>query len=534
MSDAKVAQPRPLNPRPINLADILEALADAVPDRTAIATIDRDYSFAEIDERSTRLANYLVSLGIEPGEHVAVHSANRIEWVDAFYGCLKARAVPININYKYLHDELAYLYSNADCVAALIAPEHVAAVKELDVPTLRHMVVFGPEYDAALAAASTERLTGRSGDDHYVLYTGGTTGNPKGVVWRNEDLIRAALNAGRFGAPFDSVEQLAEEAAAQETPMVLLACGPMMHGGSQWIMGNGHVSGATVALYDQPNFHAEKILDLVEKAGVNSLTFLGDAMGRPVAEAILANPDRWDLSSLAAVSNGAAPLSEGVREEIRKALPGRFILDTYGSSESGATASRIDDGTEGALGAPKFGASDDVEVFDADMLPCPVGVEGLLGRSGPMPLGYYKDPVKTAATFREVDGVRWTVPGDFARREEDGSVTVLGRGSVCINTGGEKVHPEEVEAVLLRHDDVFDAVVVGTPHERWGQQVTALVQLRESADITADELRDHARALISNYKVPKEILFVPQVPRTAVSKIDYPASSRLALELLGE
>jgi acyl-CoA synthetase (AMP-forming)/AMP-acid ligase II len=150
-----------------------------------------------------------------------------------------------------------------------------------------------------------------------------------------------------------------------------------------------------------------------------------------------------------------------------------------------------------------------------------------------MPLGYYKDPVKTAATFREVDGVRWTVPGDFARREEDGSVTVLGRGSVCINTGGEKVHPEEVEAVLLRHDDVFDAVVVGTPHERWGQQVTALVQLREGVDISTDDLRDHARALISNYKVPKEILFVPQVPRTAVSKIDYPASSRLALELLG-
>jgi len=519
--------------RPINLADVVEALADAVPDRRAIATISRDYTYAEIDDRSTRLANHLVALGIRPGDHVAVHSANRIEWVDAFYGCLKARAVPININYKYLHDELAYLYSNADCVAAIIAPEHVDAVRELDVPTLEHLVVLGPEYDAALAAASTQRLSGRTGDDPYVLYTGGTTGNPKGVIWRNEDLMRAALNAGRFGAPFDSIEQLAEEAAANETPMVLLACGPMMHGGSQWIMGNGHVSGATVALYDQPNFHAEKILNLVQKAGVNSLTFLGDAMGRPVAEAILAEPDRWDLSSLMAVSNGAAPLSEGVREEIRKALPGRFILDTYGSSESGATASRVDDGTEGALGAPKFAAGADVEVFDIDMRPCAVGVEGLLGRSGPMPLGYYKDPVKTAATFREIDGVRWTIPGDFARREEDGSVTVLGRGSVCINTGGEKVHPEEVEAVLLRHDDVFDAVVVGTPHERWGQQVTALVQLREGVSISADDLRAHARALISNYKVPKEILFVPRVPRTAVSKIDYPASSALALELLG-
>ncbi len=519
-------------PRPINLADLLEAMADAIPDRHAVVTIDREYTYAEVDEPSTRLANHLVSLGIGPGDHVAVHSANRIEWVDAFYGCLKARAVPINVNYKYLRDELAYLYDNADCVAAIVAPEHVDAVRELDLPTLEHLVVLGEEYDAALAAASTERLGGRSPDDHYVLYTGGTTGNPKGVVWRNEDIIRAALNASRFGAPFDSIEQLVAEAAANENPMVLLACGPMMHGGSQWILGNGHVAGYTVALYTEPNFSAEGALDLVQKAGVHSLTFLGDAMGRPVADAILAEPDRWDLSSLAAVSNGAAPLSEGVREQIRRALPGRFILDSYGSSESGATASRVDDGTSGPVGAPKFDAGADVEVFDAEMRPCPPGVDGMLGRTGPIPLGYYKDPVKTAATFKEVDGVRWSIPGDFARREEDGSVTVLGRGSVCINTGGEKVHPEEVEAVLLRHDDVFDAVVVGTPHERWGQQVTALVQRREGADVTEDDLKGHVRELISNYKVPKEILFVPKVPRTPVSKVDYPASTELALELL--
>ncbi|HET7690123.1 MAG TPA: acyl-CoA synthetase [Nocardioidaceae bacterium] len=519
--------------RPLHIADVIEAMADAVPDRMAVVTLDRDYTYAEVDERSTRLANHLVSLGISPGDHVAVHSANRIEWVDAFYGCLKARAVPININYKYLHDELAYLYENADCVAAIVAPEHVDAVKALDLPNLKHLIVLGEEYDAALAAASTERLGGRSPDDHYVLYTGGTTGSPKGVIWRNEDIIKAALNAGRFGAPIESVEKLAEEAAANETPMTMLACGPMMHGGSQWILGNGHVSGARVALFTEPNFSAERILDLVQKAGVNSLTFLGDAMGRPVAEAILAEPDRWDLSSLVAVSNGAAPLTEGVREEIRQALPGRFILDSYGASESGATGSRIDDGTEGAAGAPKFGVGDDVEVFDEDLKPCPPGVDGMLGRSGAIPLGYYKDPVKTAATFKEIAGVRWSIPGDHARRELDGSVTVLGRGSVCINTGGEKVHPEEVEAVLLRHDDVFDAVVVGTPHERWGQQVTALVQRRDGSTVSEEELREHARSLISNYKVPKQVLFIEQVPRTPVSKVDYPASAELALRLLG-
>ena len=521
-------------PRPLNLADVLEAIADAVPDRVAVATLDRDYTYAEIDDRSTRLANHLVSLGVGTGDHVAVHSANRIEWVDAWYGCLKARAVPININYKYLHDELTYLYTNADVVAAIIAPEHVDAVSKLDVPTMKHVIVLGEEYDAALAAASPERqVEGRSADDLYVLYTGGTTGYPKGVMWRNEDLIKAALNAARFGAPIESVEALATEAAAVETPMVMLACGPMMHGGSQWILGNAHVSGATVALYDQPNFSAEKILDLVEKAGVNSLTFLGDAMGRPVADAILAEPDRWDLSSLAAVSNGAAPLSEGVRDQIRQALPGRFILDTYGASESGATASRIDDGSEGPAGAPKFAAGPDVEVFTPDMTPAPVGVDGMVGRTGPIPLGYYKDPEKTAATFKEVDGVRWSIPGDFGRREEDGSITVLGRGSVSINTGGEKVHPEEVEAVLLRHEDVFDVAVVGTPHERWGQAVTALVQRRDGSEVTEEELTEFARGLISNYKVPKLIYFVPQVPRTAVSKVDYRASTELANELAG-
>ena len=521
----------PENARPLNLADVLEVMADATPDRVAIATIDRDFTYAEIDDRSTRLANHLVSLGVRPGEHVAVHSANRIEWVDAFYGCFKARAVPININYKYQHEELEYLYQNADCVATIVAPEHLEAVRALEVPTLREVVALGDEYDAAMAASSSTRLDGRSSEDLYVLYTGGTTGKPKGVMWQHGDIIVAALNASRFGAPIESVEHLGAEAAANETPMVLLACGPMMHGGSQWTMGNGHVAGAAVALYTEPSFDAARVLDLVEKAGVNSLTFLGDAMGRPVADAILAEPDRWDLSSLAAVSNGAAPLSEGVRDQIRRALPGRFILDTYGSSESGATASRVDDGTDGPVGAPTFASGPDIEVFDADMQPCPVGVDGMLARSGPMPLGYYKDPDKTAATFRVVDGVRWSMPGDFARKEEDGTISVLGRGSVCINTGGEKVHPEEVEAVLLRHDDVFDVAVVGTPHERWGQQVTALVQRREGSAVSGEDLREHARTLIANYKVPKDVLFVDQVPRTPVSKVDYGACSELAGQL---
>ncbi|TQL67047.1 acyl-CoA synthetase (AMP-forming)/AMP-acid ligase II [Nocardioides albertanoniae] len=516
---------------PITLPDILEAMADAIPDHTAVFTMDRAYSYAELDERASRLANHLIGQGIEPGDHVAVHSRNRIEWVDAFYGIMKARAVPININHKYLHDELDHLYRSSDAVAAIIGPEHVEAVANLDlgIPTL----VLGEAYDAAVSAASKERPdVERSADDRYVIYTGGTTGMPKGVEWRQEDIIRAAMNASRFGAPFETVEQLTEEAAARETPMMLLACGPMMHGGSQWIMGNGHVAGCAVALYTEPTWSAETILDLVEAAGVNSLTFLGDAMGRPVAEAILREPERWDLSSLFAVSNGAAPISAGVRSQLQQALPGRYLLDTYGASESGATGMHVDEGKEGAQAAPRFQVGMDVQVFDTDLSPCAPGESGMLARTGPIPLGYYGDPVKTAATFKEIDGQRWSIPGDFARREEDGSITVLGRGSGCINTGGEKVFPEEVEAVLLRHEDVFDTAVVGTPNERWGQQVTALVQLRDGAQASPEALRTHCRSLISAYKVPKDILLVERVPRTPVSKVDYRASAAVAAELL--
>jgi acyl-CoA synthetase (AMP-forming)/AMP-acid ligase II len=516
-------------PRPLTLADVLEAIADVVPQRPALVTMDGSYTYAELDERSTRLANHLVSQGIAPGEHIAIHSANCVEWIEAFYACFKARAVPININYKYLHEELAYVYDNADCVFAIVAPKHLAAVRDLDLPKLRGVLTIGDEYAAALASGSPERLGGRTSDDLYVLYTGGTTGQPKGVVWRQADIMVAALNANRFGAPIESVEQLAAEAAANENPMVLLACGPMMHGGSQWIIGNALISGSTFALYTAPQFDAATLLDLVQSSRVVSLTLLGDAMGRPVAEAILAEPDRWDLSGLMAISNGAAPLSEAVREQLRRALPGLFILDSYGASESGTTGSMIDSGDGAPSTAPRFGVGADVEVFDAELRPCPPGVEGMLGRSGAIPRGYYNDPVKTAATFKEIDGVRWSIPGDFARREDDGSVTVLGRGAVCINTGGEKVHPEEVEAILKRHDDVFDAAVVGIPHERWGQQVTALVQLREGSTASAEDVKHHVRSLLANYKAPKEVVFVPEIPRTTVSKVDYAAVAALAL-----
>ncbi len=523
-----------MSSRPLNLGDIIEQMADSVADRPAVITEEREYSYADIDERTTRLANYLVSTGIRPGDRVAVHAMNRIEWVDAFYGAMKARAVPINVNFRYRHEELRHIYGNSESVMTIIAPEYVDLVNEIRpaLPHLGQLLVLGEDYDAALAGASPQRrITGRSGDDLYILYTGGTTGLPKGVVWRQEDLIRGALNAQRLGAPLDSVEQLGAEAAANEFPMRVLTVGPLMHGGTQWIMGNGHVAGGTFVVSTQRSFDPVKALELASRAKVTSIAVLGDATARPLAEALLSEPGRWDLGSVLAVANGAAPLSEGVRAQLREALPNCVIRDSLGASESGFTLNRFDDGKPRTT--PIFDADPDVMVIDEQLRPCPVGQVGMLARSGAIPLGYFNDPDKTAAAFKQINGKRWVLPGDFARPEQDGTISLLGRGAVTINSGGEKIHPEEVEGVLMQHFDVFDAGVVGTPHERWGEQVTALVQLRAGATLNLEQLQDHCRKLIAGFKAPKVMLTVDHVPRTVLGKVDYRALKSLALELLG-
>ncbi len=521
--------------RPLTLPDVLEQMADSVPDRDAVVSKEQTYTYAELDERVTRLANHLLSMGVKAGDHVAVHAYNGIEWVDAFFACPKIGAVPINVNYKYLHDELIHVYENSGAVAAIVGPTFVEALGEVraKLPHLEHVLVLGEEYDAAVAAASTVRPdVERSPDDHYIIYTGGTTGRPKGVVWRQEDIIKSALSAFRFGVPIESVEGLGEDAKKNQNALRLSTCGPMMHAGSQWVLGNCLIAGATFVLYTEPSFDPRKMLDLASSKGVQMLSVLGDAMARPIAEALLAEPDRWDMSALFVISNGASPLSAPVRDQLRQALPGKAITDSYGSSEAGASSTTADDGVERS--APRFEVGPEVQVFNSALKPCEVDEVGIFARSGPIPLGYLNDPAKTADTFVEIDGKRWVLTGDSATIGEDGSVTLLGRGSQTINSGGEKIHPEEVEGVLLAHDKVLDVGVVGTPHERWGQQVTAVVQARPDVEVDAEELRDYCRTKISNYKVPKQILLVDEVPRMATSKVNYPGVRELALSLMGQ
>ena len=521
--------------RHLQLADTFEIVADAIPDRPALITDDRELTYRQLDVRATRLANHLTSIGIAPGEHVGIHAANGAEWVEAFYACCKISAVPINVNYRYVQAELRYLYDNADCVAVIVGAEYVSALDAVRdaLPLLRETLVIGPQYEAALAAASPERDgRERSPDDLYLLYTGGTTGMPKGVMWRHEDILLAALNSGRAGRPIERPEQLGEEAAAAAGQARLMALGPMMHGGGQWVMGNAFTMGGAFVLYSGIRFDPHAVWRLAERSKANSVSTIGDAMGRPLAQALAEGGVTYDLSNLFSIGNGGAPLSTGVRAEINAVLANVIILDSFGASETGAAGSRADDGA--GHSAPRFNVGPDTTVLDEQGAPCAPGEVGKLARSGHIPLGYFKDPAKTAQTFPVFAGKRWVIPGDFARIEADGSISVLGRGSQSINSGGEKIFPEEVEAALKQHAAVYDAVVVGTPSDRWGHQVTALVAVRPGTEPTVADLVAQSRTLLADYKCPKTVLFVPEVVRTAVGKADYRWAYDEAVRLLAD
>jgi acyl-CoA synthetase (AMP-forming)/AMP-acid ligase II len=518
--------------RHLQLADTFEVVADAIPDEPALITNVLEYSYRQLDERANRLAHHLADAGVKPGQHVGVHARNCHEWVEAYHACFKIRAVPINVNYRYRSEELRYLYDNADCVAIIVAPEYLAAVEEVAdaLPLVRHRLVLGDEYEQALAASSPERgFPDRSEDDLYVLYTGGTTGMPKGVMWRHEDIFMAALNASRGDRPVDTVEQLGKEAAESPFRMRMMALGPMMHGSAQWLAGNAWSSGGACVLYTLDSFDPIEAWRLAERTKANSIGTIGDATARPLAEVLRDPAHGFDLSNVFVIGNGGAPITPAVRELFAEVLPKAMIRDSFGSSETGAAGAGD---KVGADSAPRFQVSETTTVLAEDGKPAAVGEVGMLARRGYIPLGYYKDPEKTAKTFPTYDGHRYVIAGDYARREDDGTISLLGRGSVCINSGGEKIYPDEVESAIKRHPAVIDVVVVGTPHERWGEQVTALVQLRPGETATEDDIRSHARTLVADYKVPKAVVVVPEVQHTPVGKTDYSWAKEEAARLV--
>jgi acyl-CoA synthetase (AMP-forming)/AMP-acid ligase II len=507
-----------------NLADLLERVADTVPDQPALVCGDRRLTFAEFDDRSTRLANALADRGVGAGDHIALYLYNSTEYLEGMLAAFKLRAVPINVNYRYVEEELQYLFDDADAVAVIhhqeFAPKLAAIAPSL--PKLRTTLAAGTEYETALTNASPERSFGdRSADDLYLLYTGGTTGMPKGVMWRHEDLFFGALGgAAGGGSAITTPEEIADRCRIPRTKCVP-AC-PFMHGTAHWMAFSALFTGGSVIIPSEHHLDPLALLELIAREEGNFLVIVGDAFARPLVDT-LATPQasKLDLSPLRVLLSGGAILSPALKEQLLEHLPNLLVVDGYGASETGGQGQSVAVRGGAVPSAPRFAVGDDTQVLDENLQPAPPGVTGRLARRGHIPLGYYKDPVKTAATFPVVDGVRWAVPGDHAIVGDDGLITLLGRGSVSINTGGEKVYPEEVEAVLKGHADVFDAVVVGIPDARFGERVVAVVQPRAGAEPALDELQAHAREHVAGYKVPRALVTVEHIVRSPSGKPDY-------------
>ena len=521
-----------------NLADLFEAVVDGIGEREALVCGDRRLTFAQIEERANRLAHHLAGAGVKPGEHVGLYLYNGTEYVEAMLACLKVRAVPINVNYRYVEAELRYLFDNADLVGLVHQREfspRIAAVRD-DVPGLRTLVYVddasgadvealgSKEFEAALAESSADRdFPERSPDDHFVIYTGGTTGMPKGVVWRQEDIFFTGMGGGNpVGQPVASTEELVENAKAKP-PTTQFAIPPLIHGAAQLAVFIAFFWGDRMILI--PKFDPEVAWDLVEREKVNTITVVGDAMARPMAEVLEATADRRDLTSLVYFGSAGALMSEPVKEKLRSLLPNCIVTENFGATETGYQGGAMPGGER-----MQFMMNERTRVIDDDGNFVEPGSEtiGRVALRGRIPLGYYKDEAKTAESFVEIDGERWVLLGDMARVQPDGSVVVLGRGAVCINSGGEKIYPEEVESALKGHPDVFDAVVVGVPDERWGERVAALIQPREGASPSEEDLERHARTLVAGYKVPRQWRMVERILRHPSGKPDYPWAKRVA------
>jgi len=529
-----------------NLADMFEAAVDAYGDREYLVADGERRTYAEMEARANRLAHYLASRGVGPGDHVGIYALNSVEWVETAWAVFKLRAVWININYRYVEEELRYLFANANLVALVHQAEYSPHVTALlpDLPDLK--LVIGIEdgsgvplgegtvpYEVALASGSPERDFGpRSGDDFYILYTGGTTGMPKGVVWRHEDVFYA-LGGGvdpTTNTRVQTPEEMVEKGRGGQ--LTLLPIAPLMHGATQWcIMGQSFVGNRTILV---PKFDPHDVWHLVESEKANSVMITGDAMGKPLIEALDEPGASYDLSSLLAVTSSAALFSAPVKNEFFRHLPNIVIVDAIGSSESGnnGMATMTKGGTAMKSG-PTVRVLGDTFVFDEDLKPVVPGsgTIGKIARTGDIPVGYYNDPAKTAEVFIHVDGVRYVIPGDFATIEEDGSITLLGRGSVSINSGGEKIFPEEVESAVRSHPAVLDAIVVGAPDERWGQRVAAIIQPRGDRVPTLEDIQAHCRGHIAGYKVPRQLHVVGLIERSPSGKPDYRWAAEVVTEV---
>jgi acyl-CoA synthetase (AMP-forming)/AMP-acid ligase II len=536
----------------LNIADLFEHAVDAAPDNPAVKVGDRTVTYAELEADANRLAHYLVSRGVGPGDHVGIYAKNSIEHVVAVLAVVKIRAVNINVNYRYVEGELNYLFDNAD-VVALIHERPYAALVDACFPKhdgLQTVVVMkdvlepddesdvssygGVLWDDALSGQSAERgFDERSPDDLHIIYTGGTTGFPKGVMWRHEDFWRV-LGGGIDFYTGEPLEEFDQSKQANEPRMVTFPLSPLMHGGAQAGLLMHLFAGHLTIL--EPKFDPVRTWQIIEGDKVQLIFMTGDAMARPLIEEFerqAATGTPYDGSSLFAISSSAAIFSPPVKQRWMAAFPDSIFTDSIGASETGFQGMGMQDKEHISSDGPVVGLGPSSVVIDDDGnvldVATDIGKIGRLGRGGSVPVGYYKDPEKSAKTFLQIGGERYSVPGDYARIETDNKVTLLGRGSNCVNTGGEKVYPEEVEMAIKGHPAVYDCLVVGIPDEKYGQAVAAVVQCREGESVDLPELRDYLRASLSGYKLPRALTLVPEIPRNATGKAQYPRAKELAL-----
>ena len=530
-------------------ASVHEAIAAAIPEREAIVYGDRRLRYAQVAERSRRLASLLASRGLgchrerselanhESGQdHLALYLYNGNEYIEGMLGAFKARVAPLNVNYRYVEEELLYLFENSRARALLYHAEfapHVAAVRDR-LPGLEvliqvadasgHPLLPGAvDYEEALASASPEMPdVAHSPDDLYILYTGGTTGMPKGVLWRSADIFVAAMGGRRLdGAEYGSLEEIAANARAGGSMRTLIGP-PLMHGAAQWASFINMCGGNTLVFSPvRERFDAGAVLETIAREQVGSVTIVGDAFARPMLDEL--ERGGHELPSLKVVGSGGAPLSTAHKKAFLARLPHVMVMDAIGSSETGAQGSNPAS-RDGSVSTGDFRPFPGACVVSEDLsrvLQPGDDEMGWFAQTGRVPLGYLGDAEKTARTFPVIDGVRYAVPGDRARYREDGGIEVLGRDSVTINSGGEKIFAEEVEHALKQHPDVWDAVVTGRPSERWGQEVVAVVQLREGADATGADLLAEAGKHIARYKLPKAFVFRERIERSPSGKADY-------------
>jgi 3-oxocholest-4-en-26-oate---CoA ligase len=527
----------------LNIADLAEHAIDAVPDRVALISGAEQITYAQLEEKANRFAHYLIDRGVKKDDKVGLYCRNRIEIVIAMLGIVKAGAILVNVNFRYVEGELRYLFDNSDMVALVHERRYSDRVANVlpDTPKIETILVVedgtegpaddyqrygGIEFYSAIAQGAPERDFGpRSADDIYLLYTGGTTGFPKGVMWRHEDVYRVLFG----GTDFATGELVKDEydlskAAAANPPMIRYPIPPMIHGATQSATWMSLFSGQTTVL--APEFNADEVWRAIHEHKVNLLFFTGDAMARPLLDALLAHQEEgntYDLSSLFLLASTAALFSTSLKEKFLELLPNRIITDSIGSSETGFGGTSIVAKGQSHTGGPRVTIDKTTVVLDEDgneVVPGS-GVRGIIAKRGHIPVGYFKDEEKTRQTFQVINGVRYAIPGDYAQVEADGSVTMLGRGSVSINSGGEKIYPEEVEAALKGHPDVFDALVVGVPDPRFGQHVAAVVQPREGTGLTLADLDAFVRKEIAGYKVPRSLWLVDEVKRSPAGKPDY-------------